>query len=542
MGKRAEGCLALIQKRMRAIRRVLIAVTLTTLATALPAALLPSTAVAADDGMNGVTDGGTSGTATTPSFASQPLHQVFTVTGGKEMEALKCSTPQRRKTPERKPALSSSDPQRQDPVPAGSEEEIIPLTEAEESEMLKQALAPPSPDELRRNLPKSEWIKKFHATLASASRQRIARIGLWGGSHMAAEFFSSELRQALQERYGAGGAGHINLLYGRPGLNLPVSAFCRSGEWREEIPPRTINSPKIISGLGLYAMTSMASHAALEADLRSTYAKYRAQQVTLHFLRQPAGGSFDVIIDGEKLGTLDTDGPSAIGSVEIKSALPMSRIEMRVTDSKHVTLLGLFSEDQQGAVLDNFGIAGAAGNYWRTVEPDFFKAALTDRNYDAVILAYGTNDVTGKTWNPERYRQDYRQTLIAMRTALPQAACILIPPGDRVTRFTVKKIVKVKVGKHKTVNKTQVTTHYDLQTYPARHAQVAAIQRELGDEYQCMVWDMSLVMRDMGGAYALMNRSPPWMASDLIHLTPAGYREMARRFIGWLELSAGKAP
>ena len=516
MTRRKMACLSLAQRLM-------------------PVMLLMSAlAAAADDSVNGA--------ATTIPDGSHALQQVFSVIGGKEMETLKCSTPQRRKTPERKPTPTVNDPQKQNPAPAGSDEEGLPLSEVEETAMLKKALAPPSPDELRRNLPKSEWIKKLHATLETASRERVARIGLWGGSHIAAEFFSSEVRQALQERYGAGGAGHINLLYGRPGLNVPVSAFCRSGEWREELPPRTVNSPKIIAGLGLYAMTSMTSNAALEVDLRSIHAKYRAQQVTLHFLHQPEGGSFELIVDGEPLTIIDTQGPQAVGSVDIKSALPMSRIEMRVTESKPVTLLGLFSEDHQGAVLDNFGIAGAAGNYWRSVEPDFFKAALTDRIYDAVILAYGTNDVTGKTWNPERYRQGYRQTLIAMRAAFPQAACILIPPGDRVTRFTVKKIVKVKTNKRKTVNKTQVTTHFDLQTYPARHAQAAAIQRELSDEYQCMVWDMSLVMREMGGAYGLMKRSPPWMSNDLIHLTPAGYREMARRFISWLELSGGKIP
>jgi hypothetical protein len=90
-------------------------------------------------------------------------------------------------------------------------------------------------------------------------------------------------------------------------------------------------------------------------------------------------------------------------------------------------------------------------------------------------------------------------------------------------------------------NKTQVTTHYDLQTFPQPHAKAVAIQRELGDEYQRMVWNMSLVMRDMGGAYALMKQSPPWMSNDLIHLTPVGYREMARCFATWLELSSDKA-
>ena len=352
----------------------------------------------------------------TPSTATA-THSILSVAGGKDMDALKCTTPQRRKSPERRPVTSQGNQQKQDPAPAGSEEEIIPLTEEEEAAMLKKALAPPSPEELRRNLPKSEWIKKFHATLATASRQRIARVGIWGGSHMAAEFFTTEFRQVLQDRYGVGGAGHINLLYGRPGLNLPVSAFCRTGEWREDLPPRTVGSPKIISGLGLYAMTANTPRAALEIDLRSTHAKYRAHQVAVHFLRQPDGGTFDLIVDGENLGTLDTHGSHAIGVVEIKAAMPLSRIELRVNEAKSVTLLGLFAEDHQGAVLDNFGIAGAAGNYWRGVEPELFKAAASERPYDAVILAYGTNDVTGKNWNPERYRHDYRQTLIAMRDA-----------------------------------------------------------------------------------------------------------------------------
>ena len=229
---------------------------------------------------------------------SQVSHQIFSVAGGKDMDALKCTTPQRRKSPERRPTSSQGENRKQDPVPAGSEEEIIPLSDEEEAAMLKKALAPPSSEELSRNLPKSEWVKKFHATLFAASRQRIARVGIWGGSHMAAEFFTTEFRQALQERYGVGGAGHVNLLYGRPGLNLPVSAFCRTGEWREELPPRTVNPPKIFSGLGLYAMTANSPHAALEIDLRSTHAKYRAHQVALHFLRQPGGGSFDFIVDG----------------------------------------------------------------------------------------------------------------------------------------------------------------------------------------------------------------------------------------------------
>jgi len=38
-------------------------------------------------------------------------------------------------------------------------------------------------------------------------------------------------------------------------------------------------------------------------------------------------------------------------------------------------------------------------------------------------------------------------------------------------------------------------------------------------------------MRKAGGAYALMKQSPPWMARDLIHLTPLGYQEMAKSLL-----------
>ena len=70
-----------------------------------------------------------SGEAVPTETTSQASHQIFSVAGGKDMDALKCTTPQRRKSPERRPTPSQGDNRKQDPAPAGSEEEIIPLSE-----------------------------------------------------------------------------------------------------------------------------------------------------------------------------------------------------------------------------------------------------------------------------------------------------------------------------------------------------------------------------------------------------------------------------
>jgi len=148
------------------------------------------------------------------------------------------------------------------------------------------------------------------------------------------------------------------------------------------------------------------------------------------------------------------------------------------------------------------------------------------------MLAYGTNDVTGAHWDPQDYRRRFETTVEAMRQVMPQALCVLITPGDRVTTSKVRSVVRDRNGRTRKV----VQTRYDLKTFPQRHMEAARIQREVGQRHQCMTWDFSLEMRKAGGAYDLMKKQPPWMARDLIHLTPLGYQEMAKVYAKWLGL------
>ena len=466
-------------------------------------------------------------------LARDPFRQVFVVPGGESMPALKCPVVKKKKplTPPSEPRSGGAN------APAGDAEEEIPLTEEDEKSFVRNGLAPPTAEELRRQAPRQDGLKALHAQLRESSQQGLARVGVWGGSHMAAEFFTSEIRKALSERYGAGGPGHVNLMYGRPGIRVPVNAVCRYGQWREELAPRGMGTGTAITGAGLFAMISGEANAGLEVDVSAAPSASPPHNASLHFLRQPDGGRFEVWVDGQSLGVFDTAGPLGLGVLDVKGKQGLSRLKIQALDTAHVTLLGLFAEQDKGVVLDNFGIAGASGNYWTTVQADLLMQIQQHRPYDVVVLAYGTNDVTGKEWDPEAYRWKFQKTLQAMRAIHPQAHCILIPPGDRVTRYKVQKTVRLKNGKTRKV----VQTHYDLLTFPQRHMQVSRIQRELGSQHACVTWDMSLEMRKAGGAYAMMKQTPPWMAGDLIHLTPIGYQEMAKLFNQWFSSSLGPA-
>jgi lysophospholipase L1-like esterase len=454
--------------------------------------------------------------------------RFFEVDGGQFLPALRCPPPARPKPRPGAGKTPSTPPGA--PAPAGSTEEIVPLSAAEEKDMVAQAFAPPDARELAGLKPSGDRLDSLQARLNEAAIQGGPRVGIWGGSHMAAEYFTTEVRRALQTQWGPGGIGHTHLLRGRAGVRLPMEAvLCRQG-WKEEVAPRAPGSPDLEAGAGLYALVSQAG-AQLEADWQSLPAEQQPTELTLQVLQHDSGGSFDLWVDNVLLGRIETSGPRKLAAVKVVARAPIARLMVQATGDSPVKLVGLYADTAQGAVLDNFGIAGASGAFWLHVPTELLQQAQALRPYDLIMLAYGTNDVTGPQWDPAAYRARFEQTLQMVRQAHPQAACILITPGDRATSRVVRKTIRKG-------NRNQVVRQvvYDLRTFPERHAQAARIQAELGATQGCLTWDMSLAMRRRGGAWAMMKASPPLMASDLIHLTPAGYREMAREFVEWLRL------
>ena len=456
---------------------------------------------------------------------SPALHQTFQVSGGKTFPALRCPRPVRNPPAVTRPGVSG-------PPPAGTEEEELPAADAALQELEQQALRPPSADELREGLPDEAWLRALHRRLQQASGEGLARAGIWGGSHMAAEFFVAELRQQMQARYGAGGVGHVNLLYGLPGIRLPVQALCRQGKWQKSLAPRVSSMAPIAAGLGLFSLAARELPASLELDPSAVAPANVARFLTVQYLRQPGGGRMEVRVDDARVADIDTAGPSAIGSVRIRATADIRRLKLTALGPGPLEVLGVFADGERGLVVDNFGITGASGSFWTTVRSDLLRQAVEQRPYDLVVLAYGTNDVTGPQWDAQEYRQRFAATLVAMRQAMPEAMCVLITPGDRVTRSRVRRGPPGTDGRAG----RPMPTRYDFRTYPERHREASRIQREVGRQHQCMAWDLSMEMRKAGGAYALMQQDPPWVARDLIHLTPLGYREMARLFLDWLRM------
>jgi lysophospholipase L1-like esterase len=76
----------------------------------------------------------------------------------------------------------------------------------------------------------------------------------------------------------------------------------------------------------------------------------------------------------------------------------------------------------------------------------------------------------------------------------------------------------------------------DLLRYSRIHQEITRIQRDVGKDFGCTVWDWQRYMGGAGSMYRWARDTPALAAPDLIHLTPAGYRRTAgalAQFIGW---------
>ncbi len=160
----------------------------------------------------------------------------------------------------------------------------------------------------------------------------------------------------------------------------------------------------------------------------------------------------------------------------------------------------------QGLLLEpslpglRFGISGTNGarldHY--LLNPDF-QRHLRVLNPGLVMVSLGTNDVFSPGFSPEGTREALAQLLSRIKTALPQAAVLLIGPPDHGLRKG--------------------------RSNPAI-AQLNSVYEEIAADLDLVFWNQQKAMGGRGSVFRWRGRG--LATPDLVHFTPEGYRLQAR--------------
>jgi lysophospholipase L1-like esterase len=320
-------------------------------------------------------------------------------------------------------------------------------------------------------------LASFFASLEEGDPVHILQ---FGDFHTASGEWVNAMRKAAQDKYHDGGPGFIQA--GRP----------FSPGWK------TIRGDP---NQGLSGMSISTEAAGQTVSLTAS-----GEALDISYLQQPGGGQLELTVDGQSAGTFSTDGDLGPGHSEYSLSPGRHQLSLRTLDAARVRIFGWTLENPQGVTVENLGLNDAQAGTMLRWNEGLWAAELNLRNPSLVILAYGTNEASSRTWTPKQYRAALSAVIARIRGATPAVSILMIGPPDSGL----------------------------IQPLP-HLSEVIEIQRDIAQKERVAFWDWRL---HMGGSGIIQRWLQAGLAQpDGIHLTTAGYRLVAKMLFTGLERS-----
>ena len=352
-------------------------------------------------------------------------------------------------------------------------------------------------------------LDHFYEALCRTERKEpgaITRVAHYGDSPTTADLITGDIRAMLQTRFGD--AGHGFILLAKPWAWYQHRGAWLTGSGWQIFPATRFETKDGIFGLGGVNFTGSAgARAQLELDDRGQ------SHFDLYYLRQPGGGTVEVLANGAEATRIPTDGEDkSPGFTAFDVRGGASSLELKPDGP--VRLFGITAEKPgPGVVYDTIGLNGAS----ITVLSHMFNAAhwtaeLQHRNPDLVTINYGTNEADFASFIDKQYEKELREAIRRVRAALPHASILVMSPMDRGRRTGPGNIET-------------------MDTIP----RIVDMQRRVAADTGCGFFDTFAAMGGAGTMSRWYNAEPRLVSADFIHPYPAGGKIIAGVFVKQVE-------
>jgi len=357
-----------------------------------------------------------------------------------------------------------------------------------------------------------------------------------GDSHTAADYFTGELRQKLQARYGNGGVGYIDA--GKPHIGV------RSGAMKITVSPgwtyHAIQGADNIGEFWLSGFNAVAT-ASGEALTFASDTPVPFDQIEIEALRQPGGGAIDISLDGAIKSSADLGG-AAVEPVVLRlrpDGAPTDRvrtIEIRTRGGGVVSIasIGIYQK-QAGVSYNNIGYPGATIDLVNKFDEKLMADSLRRLDPQIVVLVFGTNEASKPNLDAARYERNYEKAVARIRAALPNAQIVLVGPPDGAERpphCSGKGPADAVCHPAPPSDGSLYTEPADCDWHTIAHLDlVRDVERRIAQRHGFVYWNWATINPNQCAAHQLVAASPPLMTPDHVHFTPAGYVKGADLFL-----------
>jgi lysophospholipase L1-like esterase len=358
-----------------------------------------------------------------------------------------------------------------------------------------------------------------------------------GDSHTAADYFTGELRQKLQARYGNGGVGYLDA--GKPHIGVRSGAMkvAASPGWTYHSIQRSDNIAEFwLSGFNAVATASG------EALTFASDTPVPFDSIEIEALRQPGGGAIDISLDGAVKSSADLNG-NGVEPVVLRlrpDGAPSDRvrqIEIRTRGTGVVSIasIGVYQK-QSGVSYNNIGYPGATIDLVNKFDEKLMADGLRRLDPQIVVLVFGTNEASKPNLDAARYERNYEKAIARIRTALPNAQIVLVGPPDGAERpphCLGKGPADAACHPAPPSDGASWTEPADCEWHTIAHLDlVRDVERKIAERHGFVYWNWATINPNQCAAHQLVAAS--LMTPDHVHFTPAGYVKGADLFLNAL--------
>jgi lysophospholipase L1-like esterase len=264
------------------------------------------------------------------------------------------------------------------------------------------------------------------AAARSATQDHVLRVSYVGDSLTADDQITSRLRTRLDALVGDGGPGFVFAVSPHPFCQHRAVGRWVGGAWRVHGISTAVPGDHLL-GLGGSAENDG------DGVIRLVPTTPEVRSVDVHYLAQPHGGTLTVAADGAVLDEIATGDDHKHGGFA-QVAVPAGAHAIELRTHGRVRLFGASLEALRGAVVDNLGVVNATAKAIRHNLEDHFRNQLAHRAADLVVIMLGTNEAE---WlhpgrGVEEHEQVLGEVLASIRSARPEASCLVVSPFDQL--------------------------------------------------------------------------------------------------------------
>ena len=352
-----------------------------------------------------------------------------------------------------------------------------------------------------------------------------------GDSHTAADFFTGEVRQLMQARFGDGGIGYLNAGKPHPGVRSALVKVNASPGWTYSALQKTSDTDQFyLSGFN----ASVSGSGESLAFAASQPAPFDVIEVEAIF--GPGRGGVSIAIDDLPPVVHGLDGPQTekrVFRVTPSQGAPYDfrRMTITTTGSGPVTIasVGVFNHSY-GVSYSAIGFPGATVDIINQINSRLFGEELRRLDPQLVVLAFGTNEGFNDNLDIGRYSERYRMVLKKIRENLPRARVVLMAPPN-ANRLPGRCRAEGASASCKPKGSEEQGCFWST---PPVLDKVRDVQRQIARQENFLFWNWAEVTPGDCGAHALVNASPRLMTPDHVHFTGDGYKAGARAFAKFL--------